>query len=715
MCRIKYIIILIIYMFIVSFTFSKSSSETVYIDIAVKKSDSFLVMNKNLDSRTYHLITHGRPGQLLIEGKWLNAEQITDFLKPKIQNSEFKIQNLNIYGCEFAKGEEGINAVKYIESKLDVKVSASTNLTGKDGDWVLEVGVKANFSFLKDYPYTLQTGPNDDLDGDTVLNKDDLDDDNDGILDTNELICAESPQTLITFSEATNYSTTYSSGEAFNIGTGTFSTGATGEVFPLAGGTMAGQTRYGFESKPNYIITRARTGATASSPAFVGINFSTPVYNLSFEIDHLNSVSVTGSTPVEKKERVLINATYQGVSVPLASYTLESGVNYNTTNGYFSSNGTDITNSGAVLNFVGPVDQVSFSYSATGRDHTVYENEIHILKNATGCVDGDSDRDGIVNRLDLDSDGDGCPDALEGDGGITSSQLQTSNINGGNTGAEYNGTAGPVIDNLGNNVGGTGIPTIANGGQAVGTSQNASAINEEECGDGTGCSQCSVAGVVGGSEACDDFDGDGIINSCDLDDDNDGILDAIESPDCFYSKYTLLTNKHEFINVSTDLQPYTTNNNISEVIDGYHDQYGGFVVENDITITDKAVYTFEMDGSVELKEVYIVYFNRYTHLSSGELLLQGSVDGNTWVDLSQSITNMVASLISVPYLEAQKRAQKFSVTQNSGEYRHYRIFAPSGTTSYSGRALEVFPVSKNELNSSAYPKDCSYTGWTCYI
>ena len=535
MCRIKYIIILIIYMFIVSFTFSKSSSETVYIDIAVKKSDSFLVMNKNLDSRTYHLITHGRPGQLLIEGKWLNAEQITDFLKPKIQNSEFKIQNLNIYGCEFAKGEEGINAVKYIESKLDVKVSASTNLTGKDGDWVLEVGVKANFSFLKDYPYTLQTGPNDDLDGDTVLNKDDLDDDNDGILDANELICAESPQTLITFSEATNYSTTYNSGEAFNIGTGTFSTGATGEVFPLAGGTMAGQTRYGFESKPNYIITRARTGATASSPAFVGINFSTPVYNLSFEIDHLNSVFVTGSTPVEKKERVLINATYQGVSVPLASYTLESGVNYNTTNGYFSSNGTDIANSGAVLNFVGPVDQVSFSYSATGRDHTVYENEIHILKNATGCVDGDFDGDGVVNRFDLDSDGDGCPDAVEGDGGITSNQLQTSNINGGNTGAEYNGTAGPVIDNLGNNVGDTGIPTIANGGQAVGTSQNASAINEEEC------------GAV--PTACDDLDGDGFCNASDSDDDNDGILD-IDEQECTSNGLLLKdydgvwTNKH---------------------------------------------------------------------------------------------------------------------------------------------------------------------------
>ncbi|RTZ49388.1 hypothetical protein EJ377_01655 [Chryseobacterium arthrosphaerae] len=45
---------------------------------------------------------------------------------------------------------------------------------------------------------------------------------------------------------------------------------------------------------------------------------------------------------------------------------------------------------------------------------------------------------------------------------------------GGNTGSNYNGTAGPVIKNLGNTVNSNGIPTIANAGQAIGSSQNLS-------------------------------------------------------------------------------------------------------------------------------------------------------------------------------------------------------------------------------------------------
>ena len=83
----------------------------------------------------------------------------------------------------------------------------------------------------------------------------------------------------------------------------------------------------------------------------------------------------------------------------------------------------------------------------------------------------DLDGDGIRNSLDLDSDGDGCADALEGAGALTSSDLETSSIDGGNTGGSYTGeSTNPVQDNLGTTVDSDGIPTVASGGQGIGTS-----------------------------------------------------------------------------------------------------------------------------------------------------------------------------------------------------------------------------------------------------
>ena len=99
----------------------------------------------------------------------------------------------------------------------------------------------------------------------------------------------------------------------------------------------------------------------------------------------------------------------------------------------------------------------------------------HPYKNATPT--SDLDGDGIPNSLDLDSDGDGCPDALEGAGALTSSNLVTSSIDGGNTGALYTGeSTNPVQDNLGTTVDSDGIPTVASGGQDIGTSQTANPV-----------------------------------------------------------------------------------------------------------------------------------------------------------------------------------------------------------------------------------------------
>ncbi len=142
------------------------------------------------DKNTYQLFSHGRSGELLINGKWLEAKEISEFLQSefKTQNSEYS--HLNIYGCSFAEGKKGIEAVKYLEDNLCLIIAASNDTTGKDGDWDLEVGTTKNPLRFEKFGYNLQcTGPIGDCDNDGVTNHLDLDDDNDGISDVNEGYC----------------------------------------------------------------------------------------------------------------------------------------------------------------------------------------------------------------------------------------------------------------------------------------------------------------------------------------------------------------------------------------------------------------------------------------------------------------------------------------------------------------------------------------------
>lgn len=117
----------------------------------------------------------------------------------------------------------------------------------------------------------------------------------------------------------------------------------------------------------------------------------------------------------------------------------------------------------------------------------------------------DLDGDGIPNRLDLDSDGDGCFDAIEGDENVQLNQLNSN----GSINTANNGGVGTTT---GTN---RGIPNLVNSGGAADIGG--------DVGQGLGDSQNNLV-----SSQCIDTDGDGVQDVFDLDDDNDGILDTLE-------------------------------------------------------------------------------------------------------------------------------------------------------------------------------------------
>ncbi|QLE00027.1 DUF11 domain-containing protein [Galbibacter sp. BG1] len=459
----------------------------IYIDAAVENPNELILASSgSYNSTTLQLFSHARPGMLFIQGKWLGKEEIANFLKTDLGIASRSIQHINIYGCEFAKGNIGCEAIAYLKTELNLTIAASNDITGIAGDWDLEVG--PNFDALKfpAYPYSLQTAPNDDFDSDGVINELDIDDDNDGIPDLDEQSCA---QPLFDFPNENNIDGLAS---PLLTSTGaTVTTTASGNVFPLSGAFMGPQIQYGLSSNGDVVTLRANTQASAAAPAIATIDFSQPILNLEFTIWNITRAGI-----IPTDENVRVTAFYQGQEVPLTSQTTGSQVTYNATTRFFSSSSsnTNLANSTANLIYTSEIDQLVFEYHAEGRNTITEANGINIFfDNESGCNNLDTDSDGVPNRFDLDSDGDSCSDAFEA--GATTNL--STNYQFPSSGVGANGLANSVED---------GIDSGIINYESTYTSY---ALNEF-------------------LEACTDTDGDGVADFIDIDDDNDGVPDVKE-------------------------------------------------------------------------------------------------------------------------------------------------------------------------------------------
>ena len=260
-----------------------------------------------------------------------------------------------------------------------------------------------------------------DTDGDGVCNKDDLDDDNDGILDEVECPTAQVTTTFQTSGGATTSFNApaadkgflfniYELDNSFNLNVngadlvpdqiqcqGVGSPGESKLVF------VSDKTGYGYAGNDNIWVIQG----TKQSPV------------IQVNINQLGEVSIFGK---------------RNTSAKLEPMIIKSGH---------------------------PQTQI-LTWNPTGVNKVVLSQKVIGTTSITGEGFGvmdcneDTDGDGILNYLDTDSDGDGCLDALEG-----AAKFDQNNLSG----EVLNGT----VDI-------NGVPTLANGGQGIGTSKDPSII-----------------------------------------------------------------------------------------------------------------------------------------------------------------------------------------------------------------------------------------------
>ncbi|MBL7560498.1 hypothetical protein JAO71_11880, partial [Olleya sp. YSTF-M6] len=338
-----------------------------------------------------------------------------------------------------------------------------------------------------------------DADEDGVADNDDLDDDNDGILDVNEgFECASDFIDLgRTFSNNTSNPFFVTDIYSYN--------GVTVDAsFELQGSATWNS---GVSSQNNAGVSGAYVNTQPNNTGFysgdVGVytyTFSEPVYNVEFKFGGLDFSDVAE-----------FNALNGSDDVPVLLTDINLGANgefFGQTVISSASNGNAPSNA-VQVSVLGPVTEISIT---VGKEVANSSNVTMQFYELIYCVPTDTDNDGVPDFLDLDSDNDGCFDALEGGDNILLTNLNSD----GSLDGAVNST--------------TGVPNNVNttNGQTVGGSKDGVPSDSNGQCDSDNDGVVDANDICNGSDDTIDIDNDNVPDGCDLDNDNDGILDTNE-------------------------------------------------------------------------------------------------------------------------------------------------------------------------------------------
>ncbi|WP_405415208.1 beta strand repeat-containing protein [Maribacter sp. Asnod1-A12] len=379
-----------------------------------------------------------------------------------------------------------------------------------------------------------------DTDNDGYFDNCDDDDDNDGILDTDEGYSETVTNYLANPSFESNDPTIGNSRGGSFLGPGTGNVGVAVDDWDLVWGTADlydNTTISGFSASDGdyYIGFHSGDGASESYDTSSANTREVVVHNLAAPllagVEYIFTFDMAAST---------FDSNFSATSASIEFYTINVGntaiegdddsdgiYNYSDLD-YIDANNLyqDGTTVGALddgnpgieyVGLYGPVDEysngwttITFTFTpssdidrlfftpTSGVSEAVLMDNLILEETSATFTSIDTDGDGTADHLDTDADNDGCPDALEGDGTYTYSDLDS----------ELRLTA--TVD-------GNGIPS--------GTSQGAgtSLDNTQQADE---CSPCDPS-----HPSYADSDGDLVGDYCDEDDDNDGILDTVECID----------------------------------------------------------------------------------------------------------------------------------------------------------------------------------------